>query len=329
MSHRTSKFRVVVTDHGFPSLDSERDVLEREGAVVDDVQSQSADDLIPLVRDADALLVQFATIDERVLAALERCRVIVRYGIGVDTIDVEAATRHGIPVVNVPDYALDEVADHTMMLMLAVSRKLCQVERRVREGTWELSPFRPMHSLSGRTLGVAGFGAIGRRVATRASAFGLRVQAYDPYVTADDFKAHGVEPVDWEQLLSSSDILSVHLPLTEGTRHMFDGNAFARMRRGALLVNTSRGGVIDADALLEALDRGDLAGAGLDVLEEEPPPPDAPILRHPHTIVTSHCAWYTEESLKRLQRYAAEEVARALRGESPKHVINRRAMSSN
>lgn len=329
MSQETRKFRVVVTDHGFPSLASERRVLESAGAVVEDVQSPNPDDLIPLVRDADALLVQFATIDERVLAALERCRVIVRYGIGVDNIDVDAATRRNIPVVNIPDYALDEVADHTMMLMLAVSRKVCQIERQVREGTWELSPRRPMHSLSGRMLGLAGFGAIGRRVATRASAFGLRVQAYDPYVSADAFEAHDVDPVGWEKLLDSSDILSIHLPLTEGTKNIFDRNAFAAMRSGAVLVNTSRGGVVDADALLEALDRGDLAGAGLDVLDKEPPPQDSPLLVHPHTIVTSHCAWYTEESLKRLQRFAAEEVARVLRGESPRHVVNRRVSSTD
>lgn len=321
-SSPSSGFRVVVTDHAFPSLDTERSVLASEAARLHDAQCRSEDHLVEAVRDADAILVQFAPITAAVIASMPRCRAIVRYGIGVDNVDVAAATRAGIPVSNVPDYALDEVADHALALLLALARKLPQVVQDVRAGRWELSPRRPLYSLRGRTLGLAGFGAIGRRVAARALAFGMRVQAYDPYLTDDAFRAADAERADWDALLSTSDAISIHLPLTDGTRALFDDAAFATMRAGALLVNTARGGVVDTDALVRALNAGRLAGAGVDVLAEEPPAADAAIVHHPNAIVTSHCAWYTEDALVRLQRHAAEEVARVLRGDPAKYVVN-------
>jgi len=320
-------FRVVVTDHAFPSLDAERTVLASASAELHDAQCRSEDQLVEAVRDADAILVQFAPITAAVIASMQRCRSIVRYGIGVDNVDIAAATRAGIPVSNVPDYALDEVADHAVTLLLALARKLPQVMQDVRAGRWELSPRRPLYSLRGRTLGLGGFGGIGRRVAARAQSFGLRVQAYDPYLPDEAFRAAGVERVDWDGLLRTSDAISIHLPLTDGTRALFDDAAFAAMRAGALLVNTARGGVVDTDALVRALDAGRLAGAGLDVLAEEPPAADAAIVHHANAIVTSHCAWYTEDALVRLQRHAAEEVARALRGDPPKYALNPEALS--
>jgi D-3-phosphoglycerate dehydrogenase len=320
-------FRVVVTDHGFPNLDGERSILEPLGATVVEAPGDGGEAFRASLTDADALLVQFASIDAATLASLERCRVIVRYGIGVDSIDLAAATRLGIPVVNVPDYALDEVADHALALLLALARKLPQAAAGVRAGAWGLGPLRPLRSLAGRTLGLAGFGAIARRVALRAQAFGMRVQAYDPYVDADAMSERGVAPVDWEALLATSDALSLHLPLTDETHHLFDAEAFAAMTPGALLVNTSRGAVVRTPDLVAALDSGAVAGAALDVLEVEPPRADEPLLAHPNAIVTAHCAWYTEEALDRLKRLAAEEVARALRGERPKHVVNPEALA--
>lgn len=316
------RFRVVVTDHTFPSLDVERAVLDGADAELVAVQCQDPAELVAHVEHADALLVQFAAIDASVLAAMERCRVVVRYGIGVDNVDLVAARDAGIPVSNVPDYALDEVADHAMALLLASARKLTLVAADVREGAWSLSPRRPMHSLSGSTLGLAGFGAIGRRVAARAQGFGLTVRAYDPFVPDEAFVAAGVERVDWDTLLATSRLLSVHLPLTDDTRGLFDDDAFAAMPAEALFVNTSRGGVVDTAALVRALQTGHVAFAGLDVLDEEPAAPDAAVVRHPNAIVTSHCAWYTEEALARLQRHAAQEVARALRDEPLAYVVN-------
>ena len=316
-------FRVVVTDHAFPSLDSERTVLEPLGAVIDDVQCRDAGELARHVRDADALLVQFAPIDATVLEAAARCRVVVRYGIGVDNVDLEAASRLGVPVSNVPDYALDEVADHAMALLLTAARKLPAVAAAVREGRWQLSPERPLRSLSGMTLGLAGFGAIGRRVAARARAFGLRVRACDPFVSDAVLDEAGVERADFRELLATSDAISVHLPLTDKTRGLFGADAFGTLQPGALFVNTSRGGVVDTAALVAALDDGRVGFAGLDVLEVEPPASDAAIVHHPRALVTSHCAWYTEEALDRLKRHAAAEVARALRGEPLSYQVNR------
>lgn len=313
--------RVVVTDHAYPDLHAEREVLGAVGATVHDAQAKDKDALIRAVREADAVLVQFATLDADVIAAMERCRVIVRYGIGVDSIDLGAAAEHGIPVANVPDYGLDEVADHAMTLLLALARKLPRVLEQVRAGVWEPNPVRPLHSLAGRTLGLAGFGAIGRRVAARAQAFGLKVAAHDPYLPAHTFAAHGATPVGWEELLASSDFLSLHMPLSDATHHLFDGTAFAAMKPGVFFVNTARGGLVRSEDLLSALENDTVAGAALDVLEQEPPPADAAIVRHPRTIVTSHCAWYTEESRQRVQRFAAEEVARVLRGEPPRNPV--------
>ena len=316
-------FRVVVTDHAFPSLDAERALLEPLGAVIDDVQCREPDELARLVRDADALLVQFAPIDATVLeAAAARCRVVVRYGIGVDNVDLDAATRLGVPVSNVPDYALDEVADHATALLLSAARKLPAVAAAVRSGRWELSPERPLRSLRGATLGLAGFGAIGRRVAARAQAFGMHVRAYDPFVTDAVLDAAGVARADFGELLADSDAISVHLPLTDDTRGLFGAEAFAALRPGTLFVNTSRGGVVDTAALVAALDDGRVGFAGLDVLEVEPPASDAAIVHHPRAIVTSHCAWYTEEALDRLKRHAAAEIARGLRGETLAYRVN-------
>lgn len=318
----TDRFRVVVTDHAYPDLSAEREVLGAVGATVHDAQTRDHEKLIEAVRDADAVLVQFARIDAEVLAAMRHCRVVVRYGIGVDGVDLDAATEHGIPVANVPDYGLDEVADHAMTLLLALARKLPQVAEQVRAGVWEPNPFRPLHSLRGRTLGLVGLGAIARRVAARAHAFGLDVQAFDPYVEAGTFDTHGVAQAGWEDLLATSDFVSLHLPLSDATHHLFDAAAFAGMKRGAFFVNTARGGLVRTEDLLAALDDERVAGAALDVLEREPPPRDAPVVQHPRVLVTSHCAWYTEEARQRVQRFAAEEVARVLRGEGPKNLVN-------
>ncbi|MEX2541567.1 MAG: C-terminal binding protein [Trueperaceae bacterium] len=318
--------RVVVTDHGFPDLNVEREVISRFGAQLEEYQATDPDEVARVAERADALLVQFATVSREVIERLQRCRVIVRYGIGVDNVDVEAATANRIPVVNVPDYALDEVADHAMALMLTSVRKIPQVSRQIGDGIWEPNPCRPMYSLSGKTLGLAGFGAIARRVATRAQAFGLRVVAFDPYVAAERFEAQGVEPVSRNQLLEMSDIVSIHLPLTDETHHLFDAGALGRMRPGAYLINTSRGAVVESAALIRSLQDGQLAGAGLDVLEQEPVESDSLLLTLPSVVLTSHCAWYTVEALDRLKRYAAEEVVRVLAGEQPRNVVNGEAL---
>lgn len=316
------EFSVVVTDHGFPNLDPERAVLEPLGARVDGRACRTEDEVCAAVRQADAVLTQFAPVGARAIAAMERCRVIVRYGVGVDNVDLAAASARGIPVANVPDYSAAEVADHAMALLLSLVRKISAVVEQVRAGIWEIAPLRPTPGLEDMTLGLLGFGRVARGVAQRARAFGMRVIAYDPYVPPDAVMAGGAEPVGFDQLIGQADAVSIHLPLSDATRHIVDAAVLRQMKPSAYLINTSRGGLVDESALAAALAAGAIAGAGLDVLSQEPPPPDHPLLRLPHALVTSHCAWYSETSLARLQRLAAVEAARVLQGGRPQHVVN-------
>jgi D-3-phosphoglycerate dehydrogenase len=317
-----SRYIAAVTDSGFPDLEQEKNILKPLGFSFFEGQCASGAEVAELCRDADAVLTQWAPVTAEAIEAFTRCRVIVRYGIGVDNVDLEAARRKNIPVVNVPDYAIQEVADHTLALMLGIVRKIPQVAARVRQGRWEISPCRPIVGLQDKAIGVAGFGNIARAVVRRAQAFGMQAIGYDPYVEQAAFAALGVEKVDWQALLARSDVLSVHLPLTEATRHMLNAEAFRTMRASSFLVNTSRGGTVDTAALIEALRNGEIAGAALDVLEKEPIESDSPLLRMEQCIVTSHCAWYSESSLLRLQEYAALEIKRLFSGQKLLHVVN-------
>lgn len=313
---------VAVTDYGFPDLRPEEEVLGAIGASVVSSQCRTETEVADLCAQADAVLTQWAPVTAAAIERMERCRVIVRYGIGVDKVDLDAARARGIPVVNVPDYAIEEVADHTLALLLASVRKIPQVVTRVRQGEWNIAPCRPIIGLQGKRLGVAGFGNIARAVVKRAQAFGVEAIGYDPYVGEEAFRERGVRKVDWEELLTESDLLSVHLPLNAATRHLLGDEAFAKMKPSAFLVNTSRGGVIDSASLERAVREGRLAGAALDVLEEEPIAPDSPLLKLEQVLITSHCAWYSESSLVRLQHYAALEVKRVLEGGKPLHIVN-------
>lgn len=315
-------WRVVVSDHAFPNLDVERNVLTTAGAVLDEAAATHDADWRAQLATADALLVQWATIDAEVVSALTNCKLIVRYGIGLDNVDVGEATARGIRVSNVPDYGLDEVADHASALVLAGMRRLPQLHAHTLQGRWSDTPERPLRALDVATLGLAGFGGIGRRVARRLQAFGMSIVAFDPFVSDDVLAEAAVERVDFAGLLSRSDAISVHLPLTASTSRIFDADAFTAMREGSVFVNTSRGGVVDEAALLAALDAGSVAFAGLDVVASEPPANDAPLLRHPRALVTGHNAWYSEQSLARLHQHAAEEVVRAMRGEPLRYCVN-------
>jgi len=278
--------------------------------------------LLALARDADGIISQAAPIGADVIEGLRRCKVIVRTGVGVDNLDVEAATRRGIPVCNVPDYCTQEVADHTLTLALGLIRKLPHAIEELRAGRWNYSDLRPIHRLSALTFGLYGFGRIAREVARRARAFGFRLIAHDPYVPDAEFSAAGVERVAPDSLLARSDVLALHMPLTAETRHLMNADSFARMKRGALLLNSARGGLVDTAALLQALDSGQVGGAALDVLETEPIPPDHPLWQRANVFMTGHVAWYSEEALEQLHRSVGEECARVLRGEPPRSVVN-------
>ncbi len=314
--------KVIVTDHGFPDVSQEQEIVARAGGTLAVARCKSADDVVASCQEADALLVQWAPITEAVVAALDRCRVIVRYGIGVDNVDLKAAAARGIAVCNIPDYCIDEVADHSLALALSLARQLPQTDATVRGGVWKIVPPSPFPAFRDVTFATAGFGRIARAVLDRARAFGFRLAAYDPFVKDAFFEEAGVRKVDREGLLREAGILSLHLPLNGETRHFLDGPALASMRKEAVIVNTARGGLIDTVALAGALASGGVAGAGLDVFESEPLPGGHPLRNAPNAILTSHTAWYSGGSIPILQRKAAEEVVRGLKGERLLYVVN-------
>lgn len=314
--------KVVISDQHWENLEPERAALAGVADLTAFSDWPGTEAFLAEASDADGVLTVVAPFTAEVLDGLKRCRVIVRYGVGVDTVDLDAATRLGIPVSNCPDYCTDDVADHTVMLMLSLLRKLPAAMDWLRSGGWGHAELRPIRRLSSYTLGIAGFGRIAREVAARAQAFGMRVVAFDPYVPHGVFANAGVPAVDLDELLARSDILALHMPLTAETRHLLREETLRRLRPGAFVVNTARGGLIHTGDLLDALESGRVAGAALDVLEDEPIPPDHRLVRHPRAIVTGHLAWYSEEALRQLQRLVAEECARVLRGEEPRYCVN-------
>lgn len=312
--------KLLVTDSDFPNLELEQALADDAGVELESTQVRTPEAVIDVASDADALLVQYAEIDETVFEALD-LEVVGRYGIGVDSIDVDAATDAGVPVVNVPDYCLDEVSVHAFSLLLACVREVAHLDREIRDGTWDWTLGKPIHRFAGQTLGLAGFGKIPREVARKARAFDLDIVAYDPYVSAADIEAHHAEKVDFDELLERADFVSVHVPLTEETVGMFDTDAFAAMKESAFLVNTARGSVVDTSDLYDALVAGDIAGAGLDVMPDEPPE-NWSLFALDNVVATPHIAWYSEESYDELRRRVTEDVLGVLRGQQPQNPVN-------
>lgn len=314
--------KVVLTDHGFASIEQEKSLLAAAGCELVVLQSKDPEKLALACADADALLVQWAPINAAVIAALRHCKVIVRYGIGVDNVDLKAAGARGIPVCNVPDYCIAEVADHALALALSLARQIPQTDAAVRSGTWKIIPPSPFPSFRSTTFATAGFGRIARAVLERARGFGFRLAAYDPFVPANAFAEAGVRRLELDALWRESGIVSLHLPLTPETRHMVGEASLSRMRNDAIVINTARGGLIDTRALARALVDKRIAGAGLDVFEMEPLEADHPLRQAPNVLLTSHTAWYSAGSVPELQRKSAEAVVRAIRGEALVNVVN-------
>jgi D-3-phosphoglycerate dehydrogenase len=319
---------VAVADSVFPSLEPAKQALARLDPELRLAERPTAEAIMDVARQADAVMVTYAKLTGDMIRGFERCRSIGRFGIGVDNIDIEAATQAGIVVTYVPDYCVDEVSDHAMALLLALARKVTFGNRLVQAGRWEMPAVVPIHRLRGRTLGLVGFGKIPQLLVPKAQAFGLKVIAFDPFVADQAVAGLGVELVGLDELLARADFISVHAPLTPETHHMFDGNAFARMKPEALLINTARGPLVDIQALAAALDAGHLAGAALDVLPEEPPPADLAVIDRDNVILTPHTAFYSEEALLDLQTKAAEDVARVLSGERPIYPVNPEVLDS-
>ncbi len=316
--------KVLVTDHTFDPLDIERQILESAGAVLDARQCTTAEELVPLVGDADAVITQFSPVNARVIAAMKQARVIVRYGVGVDNVDLDAAREHGIPVCNVPDYCIDEVADHTLAFILALSRQVIPNCLHVRGGRWGLAtPLQDMRTLRDLTAGVVGFGRIGRAVVRRLLAFGGAVCVFDPAVPANEIDAVGATAMaSLGELLAASDVVTLHCPATAQTRQLIRAETLAKMKRGAVLVNLARGTLVDTPALVAALQSGHLAGAALDVCDPEPIPPGHPLLRLPNVVVAAHLASVSAGAVRTLRETAARLVAMRFRGEPLPNVVN-------
>ena len=314
--------QVVITDCDHGTIAPEEEVLGAAGLDVALAHCTTAAEVAEQARDADAIIVQYAPVDATALAALERCRVVARYGVGVDTIDLDAATARGIWVANVPDYGTEEVADHALALLLALLRGVGRLDRAVHAGRWDFSEVRPLRRLSTLTVGVVGCGRIGSAFARRVRALGLPVIAHESAGVPDALRELGVREASLEALLAAADAVSLHLPLTEATRALIGPATLEGMKPGAYLVNTARGGLVDSAAVLAALDSGRLAGAALDVLEREPPAADDPALAHERLLLTPHAAWYSEESMATLKSEAAREVVRVLEGGRPRSPVN-------
>jgi D-3-phosphoglycerate dehydrogenase / 2-oxoglutarate reductase len=313
-------WKVVISDCDHGSIDEEKEEISRIGAELVFAQVKQEEDLIRLCRDADGVLNQYSLMTRKVLEGLPKCKVIARYGIGVDSIDLRAATDLGIIVANVPDYCVNEVADQALALLLTLIRKTAFFNEQVRSGRWECRQGAPIYRIHGRTLGLIGYGKIGRAVASRMSSFGVKAIAFDPYLQKGE---EGVELTDLDTLLRESDFISVHCPLNESTRHMIGGPEFKKMARKPFLINTSRGPIIDEQALVSALEEGLLAGAGLDVLEKEPPDTKSPLLRMGNVILSPHTSFYSEESFHELKRRTALAVSAVLMERWPESVVNR------
>lgn len=317
------RFRAVITDCDYPDIEQQRVVIEAAGADLIWGNLRTEDALISGLVGADVLLTQYAPLTARVVESLDQCRGIVRYGVGYDTVDLEAASRRGIWVCNVPDYGTDEVSDHAITMLLTIARKIVPLAQGVQAGVWSLEHAKPVWRLRGRTLGIVGLGRIGALTASKAQAFGLHVIAHDPLVPAATFAERGVRSVELDELLREADYVSIHAPLSPETHHLIGERTLGLMKPTAFLVNTARGGLVDANALGRALRAGQIAGAAIDVTETEPISRDSPLLGLENCIVTPHAAWYSEEAASALQRLAAEEAVRLLRGESPRCPVNR------
>lgn len=316
-------FSVLMTDTIFPDTSLEQEVFSQEGISFKLSPSSDADTLSELGKSADALLVVYAEVTAHVIEKLEHCKVIVKAGIGYNNIDVKAAAKKGIIVANVPDYCQDEVADHTFGMLLALARKTCYLNNQVAKGCWSANQGKDAPRLKGKTLGLLGCGAIGQQVAERAKPFGLKVVGYDPYSPPQTFIDFEIENItNFDTFLSKADFLSLHLPLTDDTKHIINKESLAKVKKTAFVINTARGGLIEENDLYTAILEEDLAGAALDVLEQEPPIKTPKLFQLDNVIITPHTAFLSQDSVSDLRKKASQEIAATLKNGSAKNPVN-------
>jgi D-3-phosphoglycerate dehydrogenase len=318
-----SKPKVVVTDFAFPDLSTEEQILSHGGCELSGRRCKAEAELVELCKDADAVITQFAPITPGVIGAMTRARAIVRYGIGVDNVDLDAARARGIPVCNIPDYCMDEVADHTLAFILAATRQVVPQANHLRAGNWGLAvPLSAMKTLRNLTVGVVGFGRIGREVMHRLAAFHCKLLVADPAVAPAEIERLGARPASLDELFRSADLVTLHCPSTPQTRKLVNRDTLARLKAGSILINVGRGDLVDTPALVEALENGRLGAAALDVFDPEPIPANHPVLKMPNVILSPHVASASPTAVKKLRETAATIALMAVRGETLPNIVN-------
>ena len=316
--------KAVITDYAFDDVEIERKIIESLGCGL--VAQKSGKDpvaLAALVEDADFVITQFAAIDAAIIGKMKRCKVIVRYGIGVDNVDLKAAAAKGIPVCNIPDFCTDEVADHALAMILDLCRRITQNALKIRGGAWGLAvPISDMRSLKDQTVGIVAYGKIGREVALRLKAFKCKILAYDPVTDPAKIRADGVEPVSLDQIYERSDIVTLHCPSVESTRYMINASSLAKMKKGAMLINVSRGTLVRTDDLVAALRSGHIAAAAMDVTDPEPINTDNPLVAMENVLINAHIASASPQAVRKLRNDAANTVGLLMNGEKLRNIVN-------
>ncbi|WHY68863.1 C-terminal binding protein [Neobacillus sp. SuZ13] len=316
-------FKVLLTDYEFEHLQYEEDVFQESGLDIEFIKAQckTEEEVIEQAKHVDAILNQYAPVSRRVIESLENTKIISRYGVGVNTIDLNAAKDKGITVANVPDYGMEEVSNHALALLLSWARKVTLLNNEVKKGNWDFKACVPIHRFNEQTVGVLGFGRIPRRFIEKVKPLGFKTAAYDPFVSAEDMAAVGVQKMELDEIIRESDFLSVHVPLIDDTFHLINEECLNQMKRNAVIINTARGPIIDEKALADALEKGIIAGAALDVTEDEPVSINSPLLRMDNVIITPHSAWYSEEAMIELRQKAAKNIVHVLSGEKTPYAL--------
>jgi len=323
------KRKVLITDYQFKSIEYEKKILSDIDVEVIEAQCKTEDEVIKKAKGVHGLIVECAPITRKVIESLPQLKVIARYGIGIDVIDLKAASEHKVFVLNVPDYCIDEVSDHTLALLLGSARKIIPLNNHIKSGSWGFHFAQPFYRIKGRILGLIGFGNIARKLAEKAKPLGLSILTYDPYISNEIMKNYEyVKNVDFLELLKKSDFISIHVPLTKDTKNMISIKDINLMKKSATIINTSRGGIINEKDLTEALISKRIAGAALDVFEEEPLNNNL-LLKQDNVILTPHVSYHSEESQIELQTKAAEGVRDVLIGKRPKYLINKEIWNQN
>ena len=316
-------YKITIVDNRFDEYKEERDVFEKFDAEIKICRSLDENEVAETVKDSDAVIVNLAHISKKVIENMKKCRIISRYGVGYDNVDVDTATKSEIWVANVPDYSMEDVSDHALALLLTCVRKISYKDRKIREGEWNLHKELPIHRIKDRTMGFIGYGSIAKALHRKMSGLGLyKFLVYDPYVSNEVIDNDSTKKVDFKTLLKESDYISIHVPLNEKTRGMFGDEEFNIMKNSAIIINTSRGGIIKEESLVNALKNNVINYAGLDVFETEPLPENYPLLKLDNVVLTDHAAYYSEESLIELKTKTAINVREVLKGRPPVYPVN-------